>query len=550
MNNLLTDAHRPRIGGTPFKWCLELERCLDICTPLIQQLVRRWDSCEESFRLWQHLVPFGVVDVCISLGLSVLGEEVQFDGYACGCVASLFSGECITIKDIVKVISYTIGTEEDDVDSVCRVLENLDSLVNYNWAGAVHKFLVNGLSRAHLVDCNKKNQHKITLPGCVVVLQIWAFERLGLGGPNREIVFPRILRWPSLKLRTTSIERLLMKPKWKRIAELWRVVWVVGGGGFRGKWWGWDDPYVPRTYEGVLKWKYPIMNSVDFVCEQLVRRWDSCEESFRLWQHLVPFGVVDVCISLGLSVLGEEVQFDGYACGCVASLFSGECITIKDIVKVISYTIGTEEDDVDSVCRVLENLDSLVNYNWARAVHKFLVNGLSRAHLVDCNKKNQHKITLPGCVVVLQIWAFERLGLGGPNREIVFPRILRWPSLKLRTTSIERLLMKPKIIWDWALTAECRSNPMVRAALNIDGEAVNEDDVDCGESNFEEACMKKVEMNEMEIISLKEQLKMLQDEVFSRGKWSSQEDTNVGDDKGDLFEESGQKPTSYTDGTK
>jgi len=91
---------------------------------------------------------------------------------------------------------------------------------------------------------------------------------------------------------------------------------------------------------------------------------------------------------------------------------------------------------------------------------------------------------------------------------------------------------------------------MVRAALNIDGEAVNEDDVDCGESNFEEACMKKVEMNEMEIISLKEQLKMLQDEVFSRGKWSSQEDTNVGDDKGDLFEESGQKPTSYTDGTK
>jgi len=197
MNNLLTDAHRARIGSTPFKWCLQLERCLDICTPLIQQLVRRWDSCEESFRLWQHLVPFGVVDVCISLGLSVLGEEVQFDGYACGCVASLFSGECITIKDIVKVISYTIGTEEDDVDSVCRlyillcfvvfyfprnsksvcnmpfrVLENLDSLVNYNWARAVHKFLVNGLSRAHLVDCNKKNQHKITLPGCVVVLQV------------------------------------------------------------------------------------------------------------------------------------------------------------------------------------------------------------------------------------------------------------------------------------------------------------------------------------------------------------------------------------------
>ena len=27
---------------------------------------------------------------------------------------------------------------------------------------------------------------------------------------------------------------------------------------------GWDDPYVPRSHEGLLKWKYPEMNSVDF----------------------------------------------------------------------------------------------------------------------------------------------------------------------------------------------------------------------------------------------------------------------------------------------
>ncbi|XP_020255884.1 mRNA-capping enzyme isoform X3 [Asparagus officinalis] len=30
---------------------------------------------------------------------------------------------------------------------------------------------------------------------------------------------------------------------------------------------GWDDPYVPRTHEGLLKWKYPQMNSVDFLFE-------------------------------------------------------------------------------------------------------------------------------------------------------------------------------------------------------------------------------------------------------------------------------------------
>ncbi|XP_076923488.1 uncharacterized protein LOC143585614 isoform X2 [Bidens hawaiensis] len=30
---------------------------------------------------------------------------------------------------------------------------------------------------------------------------------------------------------------------------------------------GWDDPYVPHTHEGLLKWKYPEMNSVDFLLE-------------------------------------------------------------------------------------------------------------------------------------------------------------------------------------------------------------------------------------------------------------------------------------------
>lgn len=30
---------------------------------------------------------------------------------------------------------------------------------------------------------------------------------------------------------------------------------------------GWDDEYVPRTHQGLLKWKYPEMNSIDFLFE-------------------------------------------------------------------------------------------------------------------------------------------------------------------------------------------------------------------------------------------------------------------------------------------
>ncbi|KAK2966141.1 hypothetical protein RJ640_018394 [Escallonia rubra] len=35
---------------------------------------------------------------------------------------------------------------------------------------------------------------------------------------------------------------------------------------------GWDDPYVPRTHEGLLKWKYANMNSVDFLFEMVDQR--------------------------------------------------------------------------------------------------------------------------------------------------------------------------------------------------------------------------------------------------------------------------------------
>ncbi|KAM0991414.1 hypothetical protein ACFX13_009968 [Malus domestica] len=36
---------------------------------------------------------------------------------------------------------------------------------------------------------------------------------------------------------------------------------------------GWDDPYVPRTHEGLLKWKYSHMNSVDFLFEVTDDDW-------------------------------------------------------------------------------------------------------------------------------------------------------------------------------------------------------------------------------------------------------------------------------------
>jgi len=40
---------------------------------------------------------------------------------------------------------------------------------------------------------------------------------------------------------------------------------------------------------------------------------------------------------------------------------------------------------------------------------------------------------------------------------------------------------------------------------------------------------------------------MLQDEVLLHGKWSSQEEPNVWDDKANIFEGSGEKPSCFDD---
>jgi len=45
-------------------------------------------------------------------------------------------------------------------------------------------------------------------------------------------------------------------------------------------------------------------------------------------------------------------------------------------------------------------------------------------------------------------------------------------------------------------------------------------------------------------------LKILQDEVLLRGKWSSQEEPNVRDDKADIFKGSGEKSSCFDDATK
>eukprot|EP00268_Persea_americana_P003358 TRINITY_DN1101_c0_g1_i13.p1 TRINITY_DN1101_c0_g1~~TRINITY_DN1101_c0_g1_i13.p1 ORF type:complete len:535 (-),score=102.57 TRINITY_DN1101_c0_g1_i13:443-2047(-) len=68
---------------------------------------------------------------------------------------------------------------------------------------------------------------------------------------------------------------------------------------------GWDDPYVPRTHEGLLKWKYPEMNSIDFLFEvgddnhEQLHVFDRGKKKLLEGEHVVFKGELDISVYSG-----------------------------------------------------------------------------------------------------------------------------------------------------------------------------------------------------------------------------------------------------------
>jgi len=201
VNGLLRPSHRSQIGGTPFRWCVDMVKPLDINGVLLKHTLSWWVPEHESICIRQHLVRLSVLDVCVCLGLNAVGVDVEFNSVVCGVIKSLFEHEPITIDDIVNRIYFYLQSGDDNdidnVDNVCRLylllcfallyfprtsrtvtnmpftlLDNLDNLNQYNWSRSVHSFLVEGFNRAYHTLRQDQNTSAITVAGSVAVFQV------------------------------------------------------------------------------------------------------------------------------------------------------------------------------------------------------------------------------------------------------------------------------------------------------------------------------------------------------------------------------------------
>ena len=197
VNKKMHDFQRAKLEKTPFKWLGRMAEPINISCPLLRVLVNHWSPNEQSFRIREFLVLLSGLDVCMSLGLGITGEEVIFYDNNIGLVTNLFNGQDITVLGILEKLNDRKINVKKHVDDFCRLyillafvvfyfprtsrtvstypfnlLDSLEDLNVYNWGGAVLSMLISSLDRCSYSFHQQRNAHGLYLCGCVAVLQV------------------------------------------------------------------------------------------------------------------------------------------------------------------------------------------------------------------------------------------------------------------------------------------------------------------------------------------------------------------------------------------
>lgn len=120
INRKLSDAQRSRIMKTPFRYLVEMKTYIGMNGTLLKELLHRWDASSLGFRVGVRTVAFKHLDLCLALGLPILGESLPESIDSDSHVRTLFDvNEVIDIDSVHSKLK--VLQEEDNIDDFCRV---------------------------------------------------------------------------------------------------------------------------------------------------------------------------------------------------------------------------------------------------------------------------------------------------------------------------------------------------------------------------------------------------------------------------------------------
>ncbi|XP_050878622.1 protein MAIN-LIKE 1 [Lathyrus oleraceus] len=226
---------------------------------------------------------------------------------------------------------------------------------------------------------------------------------------------------------------------------------------------------------------------------ELVSRWDVRSRGFRVRDRIVPFTLVDVSFTFGLSIVGKFLVVEEDQQCQTLDLFKGPEVTINNIRKQLRchkkklvnfvrlymllaftefYFPKTGNKVFTGFIKQLDDLDSLDAHSWRIVVYNFVVSSLCESPFVLKKGKNKAQRHLNGCAAILQIWAFNHLSLGKAPAvsRFSFPRVLNWPVISMQKKNIEKAFEKNMIIDKVVATEEELKYDIVNAALFQQGQ--------------------------------------------------------------------------------
>ncbi|XP_022634551.1 uncharacterized protein LOC111241305 [Vigna radiata var. radiata] len=221
LNEILTDEQKDIISQSPFKWFLELNDDIKLGRNILSDLLQRWDDERGGFCFGDKYVELKELDVTLSLGLGLDGEQINLKEKRVGksdCRKhfakangnydlqviydfilkkhkKLPSLDVCRLYILVGISNILLPNRTKTIFPILfEIVDKINDLGRFCWDRIVYQYLLSSFSKACTAWNEGKGARTVYVEGCVYVFQVWFCDRFV---PSNNLVNknPRILHW-------------------------------------------------------------------------------------------------------------------------------------------------------------------------------------------------------------------------------------------------------------------------------------------------------------------------------------------------------------------